>query len=123
PLASSATKCFHLLQRNDPQSYSLPDDKGKFLLSQLPGGITFHVDAHSAAPIFAEQTQAKAVLLQRTGAIGKDDFVELIDPPGREELKIKARVIAKNQAEVQREMLQIQAEKARGRGSRTPRAS
>lgn len=110
-LGTIATKAFHLLQRRSTDSYSRPDGP-KFLLSQIPAGIRLSVNAHSAAPIFAEQTQAKATLLQKAGAIDGEDLVELFDMPNREELKAKARKLAESKAEMTREAFDIQHEKA-----------
>jgi len=106
-----ATKGFKMLQRHETAPYTLRDGK-TFLLSQLPSGITIRVNAHSAAPIFAEQTTNKALLLQKMGALGPEDAVELIDPPNRDELKQKARVISENKAQITQKKLEIEEEKA-----------
>jgi len=111
PLGDIATKGFHILQRHDTQLYPRPDGT-PFLLSQLPPELSFRVSAHSASPIYAEQTQAKGLMLHKSGAVDGEDLVEMVDPPNREELKLKAREIAKRKAETQAELLQIQHEKA-----------
>jgi hypothetical protein len=111
PIGSIATKAFHLLQRHETQPFALRDGR-TFLLSQLPAGLSLRVDAHSAAPIFRVQTENKAVLLKKTGAIGSEDFVELLDPPNRDELKDKARRIDENKAEFAQKKLAIEQEKA-----------
>jgi hypothetical protein len=113
PLGEIATKCFHILQRHDAHRYPLPDGKGAFLLAQLPPGLTLRVNAHSHAPIFAEQTMAKALALQRANALDPEDLVELLDMPDRERLKANARKRAQAQAERSERLLEIQAEKAR----------
>ena len=84
--------------------------------------MTLSVNAHSSAPIFREQTEAKAMLLQRAGAIGSDDLIELVDPPNREELKIKARELSKNKAQAAQEMMDIQRTKAE-KGAKGPAPS
>src|SRR5262249_23519186 len=119
-LGELATLAYQILQRHDTHAYERSDGP-PFLLSQLPVGVTMRVDAHSSAPIFAEQTQAKAVILKRMNAIGNEDAVELIDPPGREELKAKAIERDRAAAEHSKEMLAIQAAKATKSG-RPPRA-
>ena len=63
-----ATKAFHLLQRQSTEMYKRQDGP-PFLLSQLPSNIRLTVNAHSAAPIFSEQIQQKAAMLQRAGAL------------------------------------------------------
>lgn len=110
-MGSVATKAFHLMQRHSTDAYSRPDGP-KFLLSQLPHAIRFLVNAHSAAPIFSEQVQAKAAALQRAGAISGEDYVELLDPPNREELKVSARKLAESKSEMTQEAMRIQEEKA-----------
>lgn len=119
PISQIATKGFRVMQRNDPHRYTTPKGKS-FLLSDLPAGLTIRVDAHSASPIFSEQTQAKAMVLQRIGAIGFEDTVDLVDPPHREQLKAKAKEREAARAEMAKIQLEIQAEKARGK--RTPKA-
>jgi hypothetical protein len=117
PLGHIATKGFHIVQRHDPRVYATPDGKMSFLLSQLPQGLTLRVNAHSHAPVFQEQTTQKATLMLKAKAIGLEDFVDMIDPPNREELKARARVLGEQQAKMAQEMLAIQAARAeRGPG-------
>ena len=99
------------MQRHDTQAYPMPGG-GQFLLSQLPEGLTLRVDAHSAAPIFQEQTQAKAALLMKAGAIGAEDFIELLAPPNMDELKVKGKARDESKAEFAQEKLKIEQEKA-----------
>lgn len=117
-IAGLAWECW---RRMDQTVYQTPDGQ-RFLLIQLPPGVSIRVSAHSAAPIYAEQVVAKAVLLHRAGAIGLDDLVDLLDPPGRERLKIKARELARQRAEVAERMLRAQEIRAaRGAPGRPPR--
>jgi hypothetical protein len=58
------------------------------------------------------QTENKAVLMKKVGAIGGEDFVELIDPPNRDELKDKARRLDESRAKFAEQRLEIEAEKA-----------
>lgn len=120
PLGSLATKAYHLLQRHDDNEYPIPNTERAFGLWQLPQGITFKVDAHSSAPIFAEQRKADAVLAKKVGAISGEDFLAEI-MPDRPDLHLKARQIDKSRAELTQEQLRIQAEKARGPRSRSSR--
>lgn len=110
-LSTVATKAFHILQRHSTDAYTRPDGP-KFLLSQIPSAIRLLVNSHSSAPIFNEQTQAKAVLLQKAGAIDAEDLVELIDPPNREEYKAKAKKLSQAKAEQTKEAMRIIEEKA-----------
>lgn len=121
-LGDAATKCFHIMQRNSTELFRTDDGK-PFILSQIPYQVTMTVNAHSAAPIFQEQTEAKAMMLQQAGAIGPEDLVELMDPPNREELKIKAKKISQGRAEAQSEIMDIQRTKAErsGKGPAMPK--
>jgi hypothetical protein len=116
-LGEVATKGFHLLQRTSTDLFRR-EDKSPFLLSQIPHMVTLSVNAHSSSPIFAEQTQAKAMMLQRAGALSPEDFVELLDPPNRDELKARAKKIGQQKAEMSHEVLEIQKEKARSKGAK-----
>jgi hypothetical protein len=117
PVGHIATKAFKILQRNESQHYTLRDGRS-FLLSQLPSALSLRVDAHSGAPIFRMQTENKAVLMKKVGAIGSEDFVELIDPPNRDELKDKARRLDQSRAEFAQERLQIEQQKAEAKTRR-----
>lgn len=110
-LSQGATKAFHLLQRNNTDRFERPDGQ-PFLLSQIPSRVRLTVNAHSAAPIFHEQEQAKGALLHRAGAIDGEDLVEIVDPVNREELKEKAKKLMQQKAEHAREILDIQHERA-----------
>lgn len=114
-----ATKAFHLLQRQNTELHKRPDGP-PFLLSQIPSNIRLKVDAHSAAPIFAEQTQQKATLLQRAGALSGEDYVELMDMPNSDELKANARKLAESKAELVHEKMAIEKEKAERKGAKAP---
>src|SRR5262249_6507894 len=94
-----ATRMFHLLQRRDPSMYR--DARGKpFLLSQLPPETSVKVSAHSASPVYAEGLMEKATALLKAGAIDLETYVELMDPPGMESLKQKARILQENKAQM-----------------------
>ena len=101
------TRQFHLLQRMDPTAYPLPDPKQTFLLAKLPQPVTVRVSAHSASPVYAEQTLAKAQLLKQANAISLPDFVDLIDPPHRGDLVEKARILEQQQAEQQKAVFDL----------------
>ena len=116
-LETLATRMFHLQQRHDDTAYPLKDGK-HFLLAQLPT-VTVKVSAHSASPVYAEQTIAKAQMLRREKAIDLPTFVDLVDPPHREDLIEKAKVIEAAMAEQAQKMFALKQQeveaKARGR--------
>lgn len=113
-LGEIATMAFHILQRNNIDVMET-DSEQKFIFGQIPSSITLSVNAHSAAPIFAEQTQAKATRLLQAGAISLEDYIELEDPPNREELKEKAKIIQKNKADMAEKMVHLQEEKVQSK--------
>ena len=110
-LGEVATKGFHLLQRHSTEIFKRADGS-PFLLSQIPHSVSLSVNAHSSSPIFSEQTQAKAMMLHKAGAIAGEDLVELVDPPNREEYKERAKQLAQSKSEMTEKMIQIQEEKA-----------
>lgn len=114
-LETLATRMFHLMQRRDPTLYR--GDNGKpFLLSQLPGDATIKVSAHSSSPVYAERIEEKAAALLKAGAIDLVSFVELLDPPGMEALRDKAKILQENKAKMAAKMLEIQEKKAEKKG-------
>lgn len=106
PIGQVATLAFRLLQRHDSTAYRTAQGQ-EFLLSQLPDGIQLRVRAHSSSPIFAEQGLLRAMLLQRAGALRLPDFVELVDPPNRDELVERARQLEAERAAAAREWMDI----------------
>lgn len=112
-----ATQAFRLLQRHDDQTYTASDGT-RFILAQLPPETMLQVSAHSAAPIFAEQTEQKAAELLKAGAIDGEWFSELINPPYREEIKQVARELAKQKAQMQERMIELELTKLKRRGAR-----
>jgi hypothetical protein len=113
-LSRVATLAFRVMQRQDDQTY-VAEDGTRFLLAQLPPGTSLQVSAHSASPIFAEQTQAKAEELLKAGAIGPATFAELVDPPNREEIKEEARRLATAKAQQQERLIELELERLRRR--------
>lgn len=107
-----ATKCFRLMQRHDPTKYPKKDGE-TFLLADLPAGTHVRVDAHSAAPIYAEQTQAKMAFLAQHKAIRKPALVRGVDPPDADHLAEEAEEIERGEAQRSQEIMRIQEEKAR----------
>jgi hypothetical protein len=116
-LSRVATLAFRILQRQDDQTYQA-EDGTRFLLAQLPPGTALQVSAHSASPIFAEQTQAKAEELLKAGAISPATFAELLDPPYREEIKEEARRLSQQKAQQQERLIEMELERLRRKRGR-----
>lgn len=110
-LEAVATRQFHLMQRHDDTTYGLPDGR-QFLLSQLPPQTIVKVSAHSASPIYQDQTKQDAMMLQQAGAIDLPTFVELVNPPMMELLRDKAKLLAQGQAQMAQKKMQIEMAKA-----------
>lgn len=110
-----ATRMFHLVQRADDTAYPLPDGK-HFLLAQLPQPVTVRVSAHSASPVYAEQVLAKAQLLRQANAIDLPTFVDLVDPPHRQDLVDRARDLEKNQADQAQAVFELKKQEVANKG-------
>jgi hypothetical protein len=110
-----ATRMFHLLQRRDQTAYPLPDGKA-FLLAQLPQPVSVRVSAHSASPVYAEQTLAKAQLLKQANAIGLVDFIDLIDPPHRADLMEKGAILEEQQAQQAKAVFDLKVKEVENKG-------
>jgi hypothetical protein len=106
-----ATRMFHLLQRNDPTEY--PKENGEaFYLSQIPFDVVVSVSAHSASPVYQEDTMNKAQVLLKAGAIDLPTFVEMVNPPMLETLRTKAKKLQEAKAKQTDRIMQIQEAKA-----------
>jgi len=112
-ISDVATRVWQLLQRHDATIHVTPRGQ-RFVLAQVPA-TTVTVSAHSSAPIFSEQLMAKALALHRAGALSGEDLVDLLDPPNREALKLRARQLAEARAKMAQQWMEIQARR-RGPG-------
>jgi hypothetical protein len=110
-----ATRMFHLVQRHDTTKYTTTANK-TFLMSQLPPQTAIKVSAHSSSPVYAEQLMNKADRLLKAGAIELADYVDLLDPPRKDELMDKARVLAAKKAQQMEKLMRLQELKATRRG-------
>jgi hypothetical protein len=116
-LSRVATLGFQILQHGDDQTYTT-DSGQKFILLQLPAGLSLQVSSHSASPIFAEQTQMIALELFKAGAIDGAWLVELLDPPHREELKMTAKKLAEGRAKNQEDLMSLAAARIQKKAER-----
>ena len=123
-LEEAATKFLRVFRRVDDTVYVVPGAQGQpdqeFLLSQLPATLTMKVAAHSSTPLLAEETQSKAERLNKAHAIDLETYVEMVDPPMADSLRLKDRAIQHAQAEAAKEKfdktMKIQELKATKRG-------
>lgn len=119
-----ATRFFHLMQRRDPTPYPMhrPGEREQtFLLSQLPADIKVLVSAHSASPVYAEQLAQKAGALLQAGAIDLPTFVDFMNVPMSEELRVRAEALQEAKAATQEKLLRLELLKAERRYGKAPK--
>jgi hypothetical protein len=103
------------LAQPDPET---AESSRKFLLAQLPGDFVVRVAAHSASPIFSQQSRQLAFALHQRQAIDLETLVELTDPPLADILRAKARRIAKAQGEKTEKVLALKEREVRAKEER-----
>jgi hypothetical protein len=108
-LATLYLKC---MQAYDPTHFQ--DINGvPFIAEQFTHDFVVKVDAHSNSPIFMEDLRTMAFNLLKAGAIDKESLLDLIEPPMKQLLKDRLRVMeAKQQQQAQQ---QQQAPKSEGK--------
>lgn len=110
-IESVATALLRLKMRTCTTALRKPNGE-EFLLSQIPDEYTVRVSAHSASPIYQQQTFQKALLLKREGAIDNESLIRMAGVPLEDILRAKARELAKAQATVMERRLGIAEKKA-----------
>lgn len=96
-LARVATQYMKLIQQHDPTH--LTDSKGvKFTAEQFTKDYTVKVDAHSNSPIFMEDMRTLALELFKAQAIDKESLLDLLDPPMKQMLKQRLKVMEQKAA-------------------------
>jgi hypothetical protein len=126
-LAETGYLALKLMQANDPTTYKT-DSGIQFLMANIPENFQVIVDSHSASPAFAEDNRQIAVALAKAGAIGPEDLIHLLHPPGaalllanlRDRNKKQAQAAqAEKQEELQRELAGLPPDgQRRGQGGR-----
>ena len=69
-----------------------------FIAEQFTKEFTVKVDGHSNSPIFTEDTRTLAFNLLKAGAIDKKSLLDLIEPPMKEELIERLKMMEAKQA-------------------------
>ena len=82
-LEKVATLYLKLMQEYDKTHYTAENGM-KFTAKQFTSDFTVKVDAHSNSPIFMEDSRALAFNLFKVGVIGKEDLINLVDPPRKQ---------------------------------------
>ena len=93
--AEMGQKVFELLKAKEPEIHVGPKGE-EFIMSQLPDDIRVTVDSHSSSPIYEDDHKELAMFLEKAGAIGPEDVLDLVPVPRRELLKehLRAREAA-----------------------------
>lgn len=117
-LQKVATQYLKLMQLHDATHYT-DDKKNKFIAEQFTRDYTVKVDAHSNSPIFMEDQRAMAFNLLKAGAIDKESLLDLIDPPMKQLLKRRLKMMQKAGAE-QAAQPGPAADKGKGAGAPPP---
>ena len=102
-LATLYLKC---MQAYDPTHFT--DINGvPFIAEQFTHDFVVKVDAHSNSPIFMEDLRTMAFNLLKAGAIDKESLLDLIEPPMKQLLKDRLRVMEqKQQQQAQTQQMQ-----------------
>ena len=109
-LATLYLKC---MQAYDPTHYH--DINGvPFIAEQFTHDFVVKVDAHSNSPIFMEDLRTMAFNLLKAGAIDKESLLDLIEPPMKQLLKDRLRVMEQKQQQ-QAQAQQKEAPKSEGK--------
>jgi len=92
------------------------DKKTEFVLSQLPDDARVSVDSHTSSPVYQEDSEKKAFLLHRAGAIDAEDLIMLTHPTHEDTLRARAKA----RAEAQQKLVQQHPELAfpKGKGKK-----
>lgn len=74
-----------------------------FTAEQFTKDYEVHVDAHSSSPIFVEDRKQDALQLREAGAIDRETFLEMMDPPNLQHLKSRLKVMEAKEAQAQQQ--------------------
>lgn len=108
-LEKVATLYMKLIQKYD--TTQLLDSEGnKFIPSQFTSDYVVKVDAHSNSPIFTEDLREMAFNLFNAGAIDRESLLDLIEPPMKQLLKEKLKIMEQKQEQAQIMQMQQQAQ-------------
>lgn len=97
-LEKVATLFLKLIQAYDDTK--LKDAEGlPFIAEQFTKNYVVKVDAHSNSPIFTEDLRQLAFNMFKAGAIDKESLIDLLEPPMKQLLKEKLKVMEAKQAQ------------------------
>jgi hypothetical protein len=94
-----ATKMLMVLRENDDTEYTAANGK-KFMLIDMPDGMTVHVAAHSSSPLFKGGVMQVADTLLLANALDKKSLIEMLDPPMRDTILERLKIAEADQAKM-----------------------
>lgn len=103
--------CLKMLQAKDAEVMQA-GKQSQFMLTQLPDDAKVVVDSHSSSPVYHEDNERKAFMLQRAGAIDAEDLIMLTHPVHEDKLRARA----KDRAAAEAKLVQQHPELLLGRG-------
>ena len=109
-LEELATQYLKLMRKYDTTKY-IDEDGVPFTADQFTDEFVVKVDAHSNSPIFIEDKKQLAAEMLEVHAIDRDSFIEMIDPPGKEMLKRKLKLIEAKEEKAAQAQQQAEAQK------------
>jgi hypothetical protein len=109
-----ATLMLRNVQENSDQKFqaTIPGKPEKliFAAAQFTKDYEIKVDAHSSSPIFVEDRKHDAITLLEAKAIDRETFLDMFDPPNRQLLQERLKVIEAQEAKAQQMQAAAQAQ-------------
>ena len=106
-LSTLYLKCLRKYSTSDYMS----DDGKPFIADQFSDVFVVKVDGHSNSPLFVEDAKALAGELLEAKAIDRSTLIELLDPPMKELLLRRVKLLEKKEAEQKQLEMQLQSKK------------
>ena len=107
------------IMHDDERIIPAEDEHGKkepFLPAEIQGDLKMRVDGHEYSPLFADEAEAKVMLLSKIKAIRRQMAIRLIRPPAMDNLLHDAQKMDKEErAEAQLKLQQGGQQPHRGR--------
>jgi hypothetical protein len=101
-LEKVATLYLKVMQKHDTND--LKDAEGRpFIPAQFTGDCVVKVDSHSNSPLFVEDHKQLAKELIEVHAIDRESFIDMLDPPMKDLLMRKLKIIEKKEAEAKKQ--------------------
>lgn len=109
-LEEIATQYLKLLKKYDTTKY-MDDKKIPFTAEQFTDEFVVKVDAHSNSPLFIEDKKQMATELLEAHAINRARFIEMIDPPQKEQMMRELKEIETKEQEQAKSEQQAEQQK------------